>query len=124
MNASYAVVGMKAGGREHIVTHIAEGDPVLLVPQPDNEYDPNAVAVYTAPSGALTDSQWQPSGWEIGPSDRRLLMDRQAGYLPRNVAARVALPPGGAVGTVHTVRFHPDTGAPAGFDVLADLPRR
>jgi hypothetical protein len=138
------VVGMTAGGREHIVAQVSEFDPVLLVPEPDNPYDRHAVAVYTAPRWLLTQrdellsSLRAPDGiGTIGDDDRRLLMDRQAGYLPREFAARLDLPPQGVVGYVAAIRHAPveyvtvrdgrgrrvDVAEPrvAGFDVTANL---
>lgn len=123
MQASVAVVGMRAGGREHVVAHVATGDPVLVVPEPDNPHDPNALAVHTTPASALRDSQWTEHGWALGPEDRRTMMDRQAGYVPAKLAARLQLPVDGLTGEVGTVRYDPDTGTPAGFDVVADWPR-
>jgi hypothetical protein len=137
--ASVKVVGMVAGHREHVVAHVTTLDPVLLVPQPDNPYDPNAVAVYVAPRHALIDlddltsSLRDPDGvGRISDADRALLMDRQAGYIPRAFAATVRLPERGIVGYVSEVRWAPleydDNGRPlpqrvAGFDVTARWPR-
>lgn len=119
MKVTVKLVGQKAGGREHVVAQASEGDPVLLVAEPDNKFDPHAVAVYTLPAGLLT-------GGGLSEDDRRLMMDRQAGYLPADVAARLTMPDGGIAGRVHNVRWHPpghpQEGTPAGFDVLADLP--
>jgi len=139
MKATVKVVGMVAGGRGHIVSQIAEGDPVLLVPEPTNEFDPHAVAVYTAPRATLTGAivsslkdQIEHVGM-VSDEDRRLLMDRQAGYIPREVAATLDLPAEGIVGFIAHVRNAPpeylDNGQlapsrPAGFDVCAWLDRR
>lgn len=122
--ASIAVVGMVAGGRMHIVQTVDVGDPVLLVHEPDNEYDPNAVAVHTAPAATL-ETEWrgEHAASLLSDADRRLLMDRQAGYLPRGVAAKLWLPEKGVLTEVGYVRHHPDTGEPAGFDVLLDYAR-
>ena len=136
MRGTVALVGQKAGGREHIVATAALGDPVLLVPEPDNPYDPNAVAVYTAPRRtllhpeALVSSVKDPAGGTIHDEDRKLLMDRQAGYMPKDLAARVDLPPEGIVGYIANVRYLPpdyrDDGQPtdptvAGFDTACTL---
>lgn len=129
---------MQAGGRMHVVAYVAEGDPALLVPQPDNEYDPHAVAVYTAPRGALVgpvvSSVKDPDHvGEISDEDRRLLMDRQAGYVPKELARQLAVPSSGIVGYVSAVRWHPPEydrygeplpPHPAGFDVTAWLVRK
>lgn len=139
MKASVRVVGMKAGGREHVVAHVAVGDPALLIPQPDNPYDPHAIAVYTAGRRVLlhpdrlTSSVTDPARrGSIHPDDRALLIDRQAGYIPRDVAAQLTLPADGIVGYVSQVRYPPPQydlfgeevpPTPAGFDVTAWLDR-
>lgn len=120
--ASVAVVGMTFG-RGHIVHTVATDDPCLLLPEPTNPHDPNAIAVHTAPAGALQDSTLTDEGWVVGPLDRAMLTDRRAGYLPRGLAATLTLPGEGVAGRVGAVRFHPDTDAPAGFDVLFDVAR-
>lgn len=144
MRCTIKVVGMVAGGRQHVVAHASYGDPVLLVPEPDNPHDPNAIAVYTAPRGALqhpealvssvTDPQ---GGGTVHDDDRVLLMDRQAGYVPAKVAVRFDLA-GPVVGYVAEVRYRPPEewldgygepmrdpgGKVAGFDVEAWLPQR
>jgi hypothetical protein len=132
------VVGMRAGGREHVVAHVSPGDPVLVVPEPDNPYDPHALAVYTCPVGSLLrpdrllSSATDPQRLgRVDDDDRLLLMDRQAGYVPRDVAATLRLPEQGIVGLVSRVRHPPPlyTAAgepveqpPVGFDVRADWP--
>jgi hypothetical protein len=142
MNAASKVVGMRAGGREHIVATVAHSDPVLLVPEPDNPHDPHAIAVYTAPRSALSDpvvsSVKDGRYGVVSDRDRRVLMDRQAGYLPRGFAATLRLPADGVVGYVSAVRyappeyvqnpavagdFEPSPPRVAGFDVTARWPR-
>ena len=138
MKAAVRVVGMKAGGRQHVVAYVNLHDPVLLVPQPDNPHDRHAIAVYTAQRRALlypdllVSSLTDPMGvGQIHSDDRALLMDRQAGYLPRDVAATLRLPADGLVGYVSAVRYEPptydrhgrqDPPTPAGFDVTANFP--
>ena len=138
MKAATKVVGMKAGGREHVVAHVREGDPVLLVPEPTNQFDRHAIAVYTAPRAALVDpvvsSVNDPEHvGEISDGDRRLLMDRQAGYVPKELARQLDVPTEGIVGWVSQVRWHPPEydrhgkqmdPRPAGFDATAWLVRK
>lgn len=137
MKATAKVVGMVAGGRQHVVAHTRYGDPVLLIPEPTNAYDPNAIAVYTAPRatllGPVVSSIKQPPVGSISDEDRALFMDRQAGYLPKELAARLALPATGVVGFVSDVRWappeHDNQGREreprvAGFDVTAWLTNR
>lgn len=138
MKSSVRIVGMQAGGREHIVACVERGDPVLLIPQPDNPYDRHAIAVYTASRSALLHPDRLVSSvadpdhvGSIDGDDRSLLVDRQAGYVPRDVAATILLPPDGIVGWVSAIRHAPPSytsdGAtappvPAGFDVTAWWP--
>jgi hypothetical protein len=135
--AAVKVVGMVAGHREHIVAGVVTGDPVLLVPEPDNPYDPHAIAVHVAPraslSGPVVSSIRDADGiGVVTAEDRRMMMDRQAGYVPRGFAATVRLPADGIVGYVSEVRWAPleydPSGRPlpqrvAGFDVTARWPR-
>lgn len=140
MKAASKVVGMRAGGREHVVAHTRTGDPVLLVPEPTNAYDPNAIAVYTAPRAALlhpdalvSSVQDPDRAGSIHDEDRLLLMDRQAGYIPKDLACQLALPATGIVGWVSQIRWAPPdydrTGKQqedrvAGFDVTCWFVRR
>lgn len=138
MKATVRVVGMKAGRREHAVAGVCEHDPVLLIPEPDNPYDSDAVRVMVAPArllrrrDELISSVEDPDGlgW-VHPSDRRLF--RQVGYLPAAVAATLALPAAGVVGWVSRTRDAPDEydaagralpTRTAGCDVTANLTRR
>lgn len=139
MKATVKVVGMVAGGRQHVVASVQPGDPVLLIPEPDNPHDRHAVAVHTASRRMLLHPTLLVSSitdvdhvGHIHDDDRILLMDRQAGYLPRDVAALLTLPADGIVGYVSAIRHAPDdytadgdTHPPrtAGFDVTAWLPR-
>jgi len=111
-----ALVGQKAGGRMHIASQASEGDPVLLVPEPDNPHDPDAVAVYTAPRSLVP---WLDAG------DRKILMDRQTGYISRHLAARLDLPSEGVFGRVVNVRWLPFEVATehtvAGFDIEVEV---
>lgn len=138
------VVGMVAGGRQDVVAEVDLDDPVLLVPEPDNLHDPNAVAVYHLPSDwvkypdVLESSVRDPAGvGYLDPTDRTQMLARQAGYLPSDIAALLApLPSPGVVGVVTTVRYAPleyvieggevvlDAPRVAGFDVTASLPPR
>lgn len=127
------VVGMRAGGRETIVSVVDTGDPALLIPEPDNPHDPNAVAVWVAPTiilaapDELQSSARDPDGvGRVAPDDRSKF--QQAGYIPRDIAAGLDLPPFGIVGWVCHVRWAPPEYGPdgqrayrrvAGFDVAA-----
>lgn len=121
MKATVKVCGMVAGGREDVIAHVGEGWPVLLIPDPDNPYDANAIAVYVAPRHKLTrpeelvSSVDDPDGiGHVHRGDRRQF--RQVGYVPRGAAAQFRLPAEGIVGWVSTVRD-----APAEYDGAGHL---
>lgn len=131
------VVGMVAGGRQHIVAYLAWDDPVLLIPEPGNPYDPNAVAVWVAPAHWVThpvvSSVTDPEHvGQVHPDDRGSF--EQVGYLARDLAGTLALPSAALVGWVCHIRHKPDTtydrlGRPdprvvAGIDVAAWLATR
>jgi len=136
------LVGQVAGGRELIVAKANGGDPVLLIPEPDNPFDRHAVAVYHAPRSALSNplslvsSVKDPAGvGHVHPDDRPQFL--QAGYLPREFAATIdpPLPEDGIVGIVDVIRHGPEDWTidphgdlvplPAkviGFDIRANIP--
>lgn len=134
-----AVVGMKAGGRQHVAAYVRTGDVAVLMPEPSNPFDENAIAVYVAPRDALRNppdrngeyARRGITGDDLDPTDRALLLDRQVGYLPAGVACRLAhlIPNGGLVVRVTDVRWHPDETVDgyrvvAGLDVEAPKPPR
>lgn len=81
-----SVSGIKKGGYD--IGHVLERDPVRLVAEPDNAFDPHAVKVI---------------------SDRGEML----GYLPADYAA--VLEASEWTATVSAVLPHPGTGAPAGL---------
>lgn len=46
MKALYSIVGMKHRGSEELVASLKDGEPLTLVREPTNAYDPNAVQVW------------------------------------------------------------------------------
>lgn len=46
MKTLYTLVGMKHRGTEKIVADLPAGYPLLLIREPDNKFDPNAVQVW------------------------------------------------------------------------------
>lgn len=80
------VRGIQAGGYD--ISHVLERDPVRLVAEPDNAFDPHAVKVV---------------------SNRGEML----GYLPTDYAA--VLEASEWTATVSAVLPHPETGAPAGL---------
>lgn len=62
------VTGVTYEGRQSILATLQGGEAVMLKPEPDNPYDPNAIAVWVATAE--------------GP--------QQVGYIPRYLAAEIA----------------------------------
>ena len=62
------VVGVTFEGRQENLKKVNPGDPVQITPEPTNQYDPNALAVYIACRGQVL----------------------HCGYLPRDFAAMLA----------------------------------
>lgn len=136
----HKVVGIRAGHRTHVMLEVNPLDPVLLKPEPSNQFDPNAIAVFHLPAekavGPITSSaKCEQFVGALTGLDTELAMSRHAGYLPREIAAQYALPESGIVGWVSTVRWPPeehwatDDGAvgkriplfPCGFDVASAI---
>lgn len=108
------IVGMQAGGRQHIVKDCRIKHPAMLIPEPDNAYDPNAIAVYSTPTHLLTEPGLIVSSvadpdrvGSISKTDRETMLERQVGYVPKEIAARLNLPVRGVVGWVSNVRVAP-----------------
>lgn len=81
-----SVNGIKKGGYD--ISHCLDGDPVELVPEPNNEFDPHAIRVDAATGETL-------------------------GYLPADYAAVMDAREWTA--SILAVALHPGTGAPAGL---------
>lgn len=62
------VVGVTYEGRQAKIAGLLLSDPVRIVPEPDNPYDPNALAVHVAHEGKV----------------------EHVGYIPRDMAAEIA----------------------------------
>lgn len=138
VRAAVKVVGMVAGGRTDAVAKTMLGDIALIVPEPDNPYDANAAAVHIVWRATLNEpdvivsSVRDPDGvGYVGESDRQAAL--QVGYVPRQFAATLDLPPGGIVGWVSDVRYAPIEydrfgreldRRTAGLDVTALWPRQ
>lgn len=68
MNITSKVVGVTYEGRQTAIEKLAGNEPCRIIPEPSNPYDANALAVYVAQDGGIF----------------------QIGYLPRELAERVA----------------------------------
>lgn len=65
---SFKVAGVTFEGRQERIALLDVGDPVRLIPEPENPYDSNALAVHVAYAGVVL----------------------HVGYMPREEAAQVA----------------------------------
>lgn len=98
VDVSVPLAGAEKGNRLDAIQHVTEGRPALLIPEPDNPADPNAIAI-----------------WIDG---------RHAGYVAAAVAARFVLDQS-VQGVITRVRRSPEHGKINGLDVKAPLtPRR
>lgn len=91
------VVGLSWEGRRSALSGIEPGTPMFIVPEPDNEHDPNAIAVYRKFSNGNS---------------------RKVGYLPAGLAAVRTCSLFGHDCEVARVRYHPGDGEPAGIDLF------
>lgn len=62
------VAGVTFEGRQAYIAKLRSNDPVRIIPEPENPYDPNALAVYVAHDGAIY----------------------HVGFIPRDLAAQIA----------------------------------
>lgn len=83
------VAGVSFDGRQEYIARLIGNEPCRLEPEPDNKFDPNAIAVKVAPNilnpepldaydpNHVQDQQHTPLIWHIG-------------YLPKEIAAQIA----------------------------------
>lgn len=64
----FTVRGVTFEGRQDVLARMLGNEPIKIVPEPDNAYDPNALAVYVSISGEIV----------------------QVGYVPKERAAELA----------------------------------
>lgn len=62
------VAGVTYEGRQEVIASLAGYEPVKVVPEPENRYDPNALAIHVSVGGEV----------------------RHIGYVPRDLAATFA----------------------------------
>jgi hypothetical protein len=101
MKATYAATGVsQPGRREAIIAHAKIGGTVLLLPEPSNPFDPNAVMFMLIAADGT---------------------EHHIGYLPKPLTTKVEpLPAFGVKATIVKVLEH--NGQPVNIDVEADLP--
>ena len=62
------VAGVTFEGRQAYIAKLSGGEPCRIVPEPDNKYDPNALAVHVSHNGTIY----------------------HVGYIPKELAAEIA----------------------------------
>lgn len=102
----FTVRGVTFEGRQETIARMLGNEPIKIVPEPENKYDPNALAVYVSIGGEVL----------------------QIGYVPKERAAEIAplLDGESVVGEVNqkTGGFLKPNGdlASYGVQVVVDLP--
>lgn len=74
------VTGVSFDGRQEYIAQLTGNEPCRLEPEPENKFDPNAIAVKVARQ--INAEQ------ESGPGSDRVIW--HIGYLPKEIAAQVA----------------------------------
>lgn len=74
------VAGVSFDGRQELIAQLTGREPCRLEPEPENKFDPNAIAVKV--SRQINAEQ------ESGPGSDRVIW--HIGYLPKEIAAQVA----------------------------------
>lgn len=95
------VAGVTFDNRQAVIAQLAGGEPVKIVPEPDNRYDPNALAIHVAlPGNGI----------------------QHIGYVPRDLAADFAplLDGEAVIGRVSEVTggFEKSDGSTASYGVI------
>lgn len=104
-----AVVGIRAGGREHEAAPVREGHDLLVIARPDHPIDPNAIGVYRVPGGSADADDGADTEAAIEEAGDHLI-----GYLPADMVRYwepidVDLTGGGyAMGKATNVELGPD----------------
>lgn len=102
------VVGQSIGNRMHIANYVEAGDAAILIREPDNKYDSNAIGVHHLPY--VSDDYDEMM---------RIAQDRQVGFVSKECAEVLApVVPHVVFGRFRNLRLHPETEEVVGFDVL------
>ncbi|MCG8614508.1 MAG: HIRAN domain-containing protein [Pseudomonadales bacterium] len=99
------VAGVSKDGRQYIIKkHVYNGQPLWIIPEPDNPYDPNAVGVWVETKGFLG----------------LFKQEFQIGYLNRKIAKEISahLRNGGSVMVWVTQRTGGSPGESFGVNIL------
>lgn len=81
------VAGVSYEGRQAYLARLIGNEPVRLIPEPQNPYDANAIAVYIAVPIALDRQINDPNGLSDMVPETEVL---HCGYIPRDMAAEIA----------------------------------
>ena len=84
------VAGVTYEGRQGKIQRLTGVEPVRIVPEPDNAYDPNALAIHVSlmPPEMIEAAQRQPE--LMNPDDPIKPEILHVGYIPAEFAARLA----------------------------------
>ena len=81
------VAGVTYEGRQEHLARLLGNEPVRLVPEPTNKYDPNAIAVHIAVPISIDRQAADPNGISHVVPETEVL---HCGYIPRELAAEIA----------------------------------
>lgn len=88
MKSLVALVGMKHRGTEALVTSLPQGEPLMLIREPDNEHDSYAVQVWARGMmiGFIKGSQVKPVALAMDSAAARLGLPPKAATMAAKLA--------------------------------------
>lgn len=82
------VAGVTYEGRQEHIAKLRGNEPVRLVPEPENKFDSNAIAVHIAVELPFEDQDYDGSDLGDGISHKTEVL--HCGYIPRELAKDIA----------------------------------
>lgn len=81
------VAGVTYEGRQEYLARLFGNEPVRLIPEPENKFDSNALAVHVSVPISIDRQVNDPNGLSDIVPEREIL---HCGYIPREMAAQIA----------------------------------
>lgn len=83
------VAGVTHDGRQAKIQRLSGAEPVRIVPEPNNAYDPNALAIHVSlMPPEIIQAGYDPNGINAGNPVQPVIL--HVGYIPREFAERLA----------------------------------